>query len=162
MTTTPPSPPTGWRRSFFRMPLWLYRHGLGGMLGARYVLLTHTGRVSGEPRQALLEVVDRDPATGALIVVAGFGPRTDWYRNVQVHPDVTIQVGRDVRPARAAVLTPDEAADVMAVFAPQHPATARRIARSVGLGTATEGTATSDARWRAVGERTLFVRLSPR
>ena len=42
------------------------------MLGSGFMLLTHRGRVTGEPRQAVLEIVEREP-TGALTVVAGFG-----------------------------------------------------------------------------------------
>jgi hypothetical protein len=42
------------------MPIRLSHRGLGGLLGGSFVLLTHTGRVSGQPREAVLQVVDRD------------------------------------------------------------------------------------------------------
>ncbi|MCC2309190.1 nitroreductase family deazaflavin-dependent oxidoreductase [Cellulomonas chengniuliangii] len=161
MSPSPSSPPTGWRRWFYRAPLGLYRRGLGGMLGSGFVLLTHRGRVTGEPRQAVLEIVEREES-GAITVVAGFGPRTDWYRNVQAHPEVTVQIGKDERPARAAVLGPDEAADRMAALVATRPRTARRIARAVGESAPTDlAPEAADQRWRDLGARTLFVRFDP-
>ena len=50
-------PPQGCSRLLFRAPVWLYRLGLGGLFGKRMLLLNHTGRKSGLPRQAVLEVV---------------------------------------------------------------------------------------------------------
>ena len=131
------------------------------MLGSGFLLLTHRGRVTGEPRQAVLEIVEREDS-GAITVVAGFGPRTDWYRNVQAHPDVTVQIGKDERPARATVLGPDEAADRMAALVATRPRTARRIARSVGASAPTPAAPdAAEQRWRDLGARTLFVRFDP-
>ncbi len=50
-------PPRGLARLGWRAPIWFYRLGLGGLLGRRFVLLNHIGRKSGQPRQAVLEVV---------------------------------------------------------------------------------------------------------
>jgi deazaflavin-dependent oxidoreductase (nitroreductase family) len=65
-----------------RLPIWLYRARLGGLLGRRFVLIHHTGRTSRLARQVVLEVVERERASGAVVVAAGFGPRTQWYRNL--------------------------------------------------------------------------------
>ncbi|WFR73002.1 hypothetical protein P9209_03930 [Prescottella defluvii] len=54
--TERPSPPTGWKRRFFRMPITLYRWHLGALLGHRFVLVEHVGRRSGRTRQVVLEV----------------------------------------------------------------------------------------------------------
>lgn len=53
-------PRTRMQRALFRAPILLDRLGLGGLLGHRFLLLTHTGR----PRQVVLEVVaaTRHPA----------------------------------------------------------------------------------------------------
>jgi hypothetical protein len=56
--------PTGLSRLLWRAPIWLYRLGLGGLLGSHFVLLNHVGRKSGQPRQTVLEVVDRDERPG--------------------------------------------------------------------------------------------------
>ena len=55
------TPPTGVSRWLFRMPIGLYRLRLGWLLGDRFLLLHHTGRKSGLPRQAVVEVVTREP-----------------------------------------------------------------------------------------------------
>jgi monovalent cation:H+ antiporter, CPA1 family len=70
-------PPRGMPRWLARLPLGLYHAGLGGLLGQRFLMLTHTGRKSGQPRQAVLEVVRYDEATGTVIIVSGFGPQSD-------------------------------------------------------------------------------------
>lgn len=38
--------PRGLLRWFFRMPIWLYRFGLGRLLGERFLMLTHMWRKS--------------------------------------------------------------------------------------------------------------------
>ena len=84
-----PGPLTGLSRTLWRLPILLYRCGLGRLLGQRVMLLTHTGRVSGRPRRAVIEVVQHDEQ--GYLAASGFGPRADWYRNVVANPDATIQ-----------------------------------------------------------------------
>ncbi|MCU7730982.1 nitroreductase family deazaflavin-dependent oxidoreductase [Actinoplanes sp. KI2] len=78
-----PGPPTGLGRLLWRLPILLYRCGLGPLLGHRVMLLTHTGRTTGKPRQAVVEVVFEDQR--GYVAASGFGPRADWYRNVMAH-----------------------------------------------------------------------------
>lgn len=40
-------PPTGLSRILFRAPIWLYRRGLGWLLGKRFLLINHIGWKSG-------------------------------------------------------------------------------------------------------------------
>ena len=87
-------PPKGFNRLMFRAPIWLYRLGLGGVLGKRFLLLNHTGRKSGLPRQTVLEVVDYNKTSNTYYIVSGYGEQSDWYKNIRKTPDVTIQVGR--------------------------------------------------------------------
>ncbi|MFC7302933.1 nitroreductase family deazaflavin-dependent oxidoreductase [Streptomyces monticola] len=152
-----PAPPTGLRRLLFRAPVHLYRLRLGRLLGGRFLLLHHIGRVSGKLRQVVVEVVEHDRVTGAYIVCSGFGPRADWYRNLLAAPDVTIQVGARVLPVTAHPLGADEGAEFMARYAPRHPRAARRLCRFMGF--AVDG---SEADYRAVGRELPFVRLTPR
>ena len=58
-----PEPPRGWKAKLWRAPIWFYRIGLGGLFGKRFLLLNHIGRVSGQIRQAVVEVVNFDRAT---------------------------------------------------------------------------------------------------
>jgi deazaflavin-dependent oxidoreductase (nitroreductase family) len=88
-------PPRGLVRLVFRLPIWFYRLGLGGLLGTRFLLLTHTGRRSGLPRRTVLEVIRYDRESETFVVAAGFGPGSDWYRNVRRDPRGTAQGGEN-------------------------------------------------------------------
>ncbi len=148
------TPPTGLRRRLWRLPLWLYRMGLGPLMGRRIMLLTHIGRVSGKQRQAVIEVIEHDEH--GYVAASGFGPRADWYQNVLKTPAVTIQVGGRIVPATAAPLPADEGAKIMAGYAPRHPAVARQLCKIMGF--AVDGS-TDD--YREVGRRIPFVRFTP-
>ncbi|CDR01897.1 nitroreductase family deazaflavin-dependent oxidoreductase [Streptomyces iranensis] len=126
---------SGLRRAVLRAPILLYRWHLGWLLGSRMLLLTHTGRTSGLPRQVVLEVTGRDPRTGAYHLASGFGPGAQWYRNVQRTPQVTIQVGRHRMAAVAQPLDPEGSGRLMAAYALLHPRLARGLMRMCGLKT---------------------------
>ncbi|WP_419992566.1 nitroreductase family deazaflavin-dependent oxidoreductase [Streptomyces boninensis] len=127
--------PTGLRRLLLRAPIRLFRLRLGWIFGGRLLLLTHTGRTSGKPRQVVLEVTGRDRETGAYHIVSGFGPTSQWYRNVQQTPEVTIQVGMRRKPAVAEPLAPEESGRLMARYALRHPRTAAKLMRFCGIET---------------------------
>jgi deazaflavin-dependent oxidoreductase (nitroreductase family) len=81
----------------------LHRAGLGAWFGSPAAgwqcLVTTTGRRSGLPRPAPLGYIVMD---GAAWVMAGYGPRTAWYRNVLDGPRVTLLLpGRAPIDARA-------------------------------------------------------------
>jgi deazaflavin-dependent oxidoreductase (nitroreductase family) len=124
--------PRGLARLAFRLPIWLYRLGLGGLLGTRFLLLTHTGRKSGRKRQTVLEVVRYDEATTTFIVAAGFGPGSDWYRNIRSNPQVTVQCGRRRWKMDARFLTPEQAGEELLNYASSHPLALRELARFMG------------------------------
>ena len=65
------SRPTGALRLAFRLPIYLYRLGLGQLLGHRFMLLTHRGRRSGRVYQTALEVVRYDPSLRETVVASG-------------------------------------------------------------------------------------------
>src|SRR5574341_788258 len=73
----------------FKTPLVMWRMGLGPLLVRRHVMvLTTIGRNSGLPRHTGLEysIVD-----GVVTTAAGWGERSDWYRNIRHNPLVTLQ-----------------------------------------------------------------------
>jgi deazaflavin-dependent oxidoreductase (nitroreductase family) len=152
----PPSP-TGLSRILFRLPIFLYRARLGWLLGQRFLLLNHTGRSSGLPRQAVLEVVRFDEESGSYIVAAGFGPKSQWYQNLRKAPEVKIQVGRRKLAATADFLAPEQGADEMANYAQVHPRAARALARLMGYNV--NG---SDEEYAALGKTIPFVAFQPR
>lgn len=151
-------PPSGARRLFFRFPIWLYRLGLGWLLGKRFLLLNHVGRKSGLIRQAVLEVAHYDDATDTYTVASGFGTRSNWYRNLLACPEVTIRVGRRELPVRATPLSADDSGRAMVRYAKQYPSAAKNIARLCGF--RVDG---SDEDYFALGRDVIpFIALAPR
>ncbi len=86
--------PAGMQRLMLRAPVHLYRRGLGPLLGRRFVYLAHTGRLSGTRRDVVLEVVRFDEAVPEVFVVAGWGRRADWVRNLEAAPAIEVRFGR--------------------------------------------------------------------
>jgi deazaflavin-dependent oxidoreductase (nitroreductase family) len=143
-----PRRPAGFRRLACRLPVWLWRARLGWLLGHRFVLINHVGRISGRMRQVVVEVAEFDRASGAVTVVSGFGLGSDWYRNLLACPRASIQLGGRVIQVRAVPLPLGQAAEVMAGYARRHPLVARGLAHFMGF--AVDG---SDAGYRAVGRQ---------
>ncbi|MFI6074024.1 nitroreductase family deazaflavin-dependent oxidoreductase [Actinoplanes sp. NPDC051343] len=153
--TDRPGPPTGLARVLWRLPILLYRCGLGRLLGHRVMLLTHIGRSSGQPRHAVLEVVEHDRS--GYIAASGFGARADWYRNVIAEPDVTIQIAARKLNVTAAPLSAKQGGEVMARYAGERPAAARRLCGLMGF--RVDGGVED---YREVGEQVPFVRFTIR
>ncbi|MGH3567076.1 MAG: nitroreductase family deazaflavin-dependent oxidoreductase [Pseudonocardia sp.] len=125
-------PRTRTHRAVARAPIWLYRLGLGGLLGHRFVLLTHTGRTTGRPRQVILEVVGREEESGGYLIASGYGTRSQWLRNILADPAVGFQVGRRRYTGRARPLPPAESGRRLAHYAKHHPRTAAALMRAIG------------------------------
>ncbi|MFI8515834.1 nitroreductase family deazaflavin-dependent oxidoreductase [Streptomyces sp. NPDC085460] len=149
----PPSP-VGWRRRLLRLPIHLFRAGLGPLFGGRLLLLIHTGRTSGRSREVVLEVVAHDSDRLSWTVASGFGPDAQWYRNLRQTPQATIQSGRRYRVVTARFPSPEEGGMIMAEYARRHPRAARALCRFMGFGA---GRNADD--YRSAGERIPFVRL---
>lgn len=82
----------GFKR-FNRFMLLMWRLGLGPWVNAwppvfgRIMVITHTGRKSGLRRRTPVNYAIVD---GELYCTAGFGPVSDWYRNVMANPQVEV------------------------------------------------------------------------
>jgi deazaflavin-dependent oxidoreductase (nitroreductase family) len=89
-------------------------YALNGTLGRRFawvpcLVLTTTGRKSGQRRDSVLVYAD-DPVGGGRVVVASNGGSDrppGWLFNVQSDPAVHVQVGNEQYDAAARVVTPD-------------------------------------------------------
>ena len=97
------------------MNTWVYRMSggkIGGTFagGAPVVLLTTTGRKSGQPRTAPLLYLEDN---GNIIVVASQGGMSTnplWFRNLEANPEVEIEIGKEKRKARARRANEEEKA----------------------------------------------------
>ena len=113
--------PQGILKCFLRLPIGLYQIHLGGLLGDRFLLLTHIGRKTGLPHQTVVEVVQHDRATETYYVVSGWGEKANWYQNIMAKPKVTIQVRNQKLAAIAERVSPDNGAQIMLDYARKHP-----------------------------------------
>jgi deazaflavin-dependent oxidoreductase (nitroreductase family) len=108
----PPGRPDTGALAFFKvLNRWFMvpavRAGLGpwvsSPLGGHVMLLRVRGRKSGLVRETPLNYIIAD---GSAWVLAGFGSRTEWYRNLLADPDVEIVLpGRPPMAATASVVT---------------------------------------------------------
>ena len=80
----------------------------GQMFGSPMMMLTTTGRRSGEPRVTpLLCIRDGD----RYLAVASFGGDDrdpQWLKNLQANPQATIELLGETIPVRATLATPEE------------------------------------------------------
>lgn len=98
---------TGFHKALYR---WTGGRIAGRMGKTQFLMLTTTGRKSGQPRTTMLNyVADGD----RLILIASNGGddrEPQWYRNLKANPEVTVQVGSEHRRMRAATGTAEEKA----------------------------------------------------
>ena len=90
----------------------LWRLGLAPAFGVwpsvfgRIMVVMHTGRITGTIYRTPLNFA---PLDGAVYCLAGFGSRTDWYRNILAQPDIEVWLpnGRWAATATDASHDPD-------------------------------------------------------
>jgi deazaflavin-dependent oxidoreductase (nitroreductase family) len=122
-----PGPVFKW---LFKIPVFFYKIGLP-LFGNFILLLTTNGRKSGKLRQVPLEYRCED-GTGYRIIMAGWGGNTDWRRNIEVDPNVTVQAGREKYDALAEPLTDAEVAAFLAHAMRLNPASEKIWSRWAG------------------------------
>jgi deazaflavin-dependent oxidoreductase (nitroreductase family) len=146
-------------RSFKTLNRWfmvpVHRLGLGAWLatpvGGYMLLLRVRGRKSGLVRETPLSYF---VAEGAPWVMAGFGVRTEWYRNLLADPEVEVWLpGRVLRCRAEEVTDPAVRARIMPV-----------MARNMGV----PGAMVGCNPWTSIDERILellswipLIRLTP-
>lgn len=109
-------PTSSWRIAMFKWPVHLWRLGLGPIIGHNMVLISHTGRKTGLPRRTMTELHVLD---GHQYAPSGFGRRSQWYRNIEVDPRVTIQTAAGAQSVRAVRVTDDD--ELLALLDLSHP-----------------------------------------
>lgn len=149
-------PPVGLSRILYRLPILFFRIRLGWLLGSHFLLLNHIGRKSGLPRQAVLEFIRHDKMSDTYFVIAGWGEKSDWFRNVQKVPQVTIEVGCRRLETVAECLPAQEAEREILTYARRFPALTRMLVGVAGY--RVNGT---DADYRALGSIFPVVALRP-
>jgi deazaflavin-dependent oxidoreductase (nitroreductase family) len=85
----------------------------GPMEGAPILLLTTTGRASGKDHTIPVGFID---ANGRLAVAAANGGsdlHPDWYRNIEIDDQVTVEVMGSSMPSIATITVDDERRDLL-------------------------------------------------
>jgi len=112
-------------------PVMAYRRGLGPLIGKLILLLTTTGRKSGLKRLTPLQY---EKIGGDYCVGAGYGPKSDWYRNALADPHVHVRVKKLSFDAVAEPVTdPARIADFLAYRLKRHPLMIGLMLRKDGL-----------------------------
>lgn len=97
----------------------LYASGKGWIVGWLILLLTHTGRRSGNHYVTPLQY---ERINGAYYVGAARGQQADWFRNIQADPHVHVQVDRCEFDCVAEPVTePERVADFLEYRLKRHP-----------------------------------------
>jgi deazaflavin-dependent oxidoreductase (nitroreductase family) len=125
------TPPTGLKRWLFHAPTYLYRARLGFVFGHRFLMIEHRGRRSGTRYRTVVEVAGR--SSDEWFVAAGYGPGSDWYRNLVAGGLEAVWIGSRRHAATARFPDADEAARVFARYEADHPRAAKVIMDELGI-----------------------------
>ena len=123
--------PTSVLRATQRMPRLAYALGLGPLIGRAILLLTTTGRKTGQPRVTPLqyEVVD-----GLIAIGSARGTRADWYRNLSADPHVRVRVkNRSFDGIAEATTDVERVTDYLELRLQRHPHMIGAMLRAEGL-----------------------------
>ncbi|HWC81731.1 MAG TPA: nitroreductase family deazaflavin-dependent oxidoreductase [Pseudonocardiaceae bacterium] len=149
--------PTGLLRLLLRLPLWLYRARLGWLAGHRLVYIAHRGRHTGARHEVVAEVVRYDPTRPEVVVIAAWGGKPDWYRNLVAGPAVEIRIGGQRWPHPAHRFPDeDEIYRMLRAYQRAHPGAWRRLAPLLGFPTQPD-----DPRWAQIGTAVHAIAFAP-
>jgi deazaflavin-dependent oxidoreductase (nitroreductase family) len=100
-----------------------YRRGLGPK--RIVLLLTTIGRKSGQARVTPLQY---EEVEGDIYIASARGAEADWFKNIQVNPQVYVQIGKREFAAMAEPVTdPARIADFIELRLRRHPVMIRLI-----------------------------------
>ena len=124
-------PRSRWARQVMQLPFVLWRIGLGPVFGRIILVLSATGRRSGQTRRVALEF---HKMNGKKYALSAFGTRSAWYCNILADPHVTVQSADGTERMTARRVTDDdELLDVMRVFIRRDPPLIRWFLHSLGI-----------------------------
>jgi len=141
-------------RALLAAPQALYRTGLGRLLGHRFLELEHRGRHTRRLRRTVVEVVSYDPGTRESVVLAAWGPRSDWYRNVLAGGAAWVRTADAGYTPDHRVLADAEARDVLAAYERRNRTAVKLFRRLLPL--------RADEPFRELASRMPLVAFRPR
>jgi len=118
--------------ALFRLPLSAAHSG--HLPGRIFVTFVHTGRITGQPHEAVAMVLRSDEATREVVICGAWGPDTDWVRNLRAGPVTRVRLGHESFVPEHRFLSDEEALDVVRHFRRHHPARLRLASLALGWG----------------------------
>ncbi len=115
----------------FKLPLFLYRLGLGWLMGKRFMQVTHIGRRSGKVRRTVLAVLKFDETTKEIYAVSAW-KGSDWYFNIQATPALQVETGFVRYAPVQRTLSPEEITTTFMEYCKKHPFFSRMVCRIPG------------------------------
>ncbi len=115
----------------FKLPIFLYRLGLGCLFGHRFMMLTHVGRRSGKTYRTILAVLRYDSPTKEIVAISAW-TGSDWYKNIQAHPALEAETGLTRYAPQFRVLPPEEIAALFEEYRDKHPLFCRIVCQIPG------------------------------
>lgn len=97
-------PKAWWAKFLAKVPLILWRLGLGKISGQMFMIITTRGRKSGLPRRTMVEC---HWINGIKYAPSGFGAKAQWYQNIMADPRVTVQTADGTESMWATRVTDD-------------------------------------------------------
>lgn len=91
----------GWKVSRV-IPVFAYKIGLGPLLGHMILILTTTGRKSGQTHTTPLQYEFVD---GHYFIGSARGTSSDWCQNILANPEVGVHLNSIYFPATATIIT---------------------------------------------------------
>lgn len=140
-----------------RLPRPLYRRGWGGLLGHVFLMITHVGRKTGNPRQTVAMALTYNRETREVVVCSAWGAGTDWIRNLRASPALRIEIGSESYVPIHRFLSEDESLAVATEFRRRHPWRLRLFSRTLAW-----GNLDSDQAIREFVRTRPFVQFRPR
>lgn len=119
-------------KRIFRLPIFFYWIGLGGLTGDRILLLATRGRKTGRLHVIPLEY-GFDSETDTFDVMAGWGGKNDWYRNALANPGIQVWVGKRKFVGRAEMASAAFVIDTMKAILQINPRAAEMWAKLSGV-----------------------------
>lgn len=123
--------PAAFMIPILKLPLLLYRMGLGRLLGHRFMLLTHIGRHSGKVRRTVLAVLWFDPRTGEIMAISAWSA-SEWYKNILASPALQVETGVTRYTPTHRSLSSEEIAALFEDYRSKHPIFSRIVCRIPG------------------------------
>jgi deazaflavin-dependent oxidoreductase (nitroreductase family) len=114
-----------------KLPLLLYRTGLGWLFGHRFMLLTHVGRRSGKVRRTVLAVLCFDPKTAEIMAISAWSA-SEWYKNILTSPALLVETGFTRYVPIHRSLSSEEIATLFEDYRRKHPIFSRIVCRIPG------------------------------